>query len=132
MRAIALKLKTNTEDAYVQGFISRPLLHYRSVDPANRVAGGADRSYTFVDAVSCFGELLFDSDLTTSYARAGYTFVGAMEHYFVLLGEGHVVPPRPVPGSSHGRGSYAGHTRGGRKRFGDILETPSKKNSKNE
>ena len=132
IRAIALKLTTNTEDAYVQGFISRPLLHYRSQDPANRVAGGADRSYTFVDAVSRFGDLLFDSDLTASYARAGHTFAGAMEHYFVVLGEGHVVPPRPIPGSSRGRGRFSGRTRGGRKRFGDALETPSKKNNQNE
>ena len=124
MRAIALKLKTETEDAYVQGFVSRPLLHYRSVDAANKVAGGADRSYTFVDSVSRFGDLLMDEDLTNSYARAGHTFRGAMEHYFVVLGEGHVVPPRPVPGSS--RGGRRGQ--GGRKRIGDVLEhTPSKK-----
>ena len=127
MRAIALKLKTDTEDAYVQGFISRPLLHYRSVDPTNRIAGGADRSYTFVDAVSRFGDLLMDPDLTTSYARAGHTFAGAMEHYFIVLGEGHVVPARPVPGSFRGRGRNVGRVRGGRKRFGDALETPSKK-----
>ena len=127
MRAIALKLKTDTEDAYVQGFISRPLLHYRSVDPTNRIAGGADRSYTFVDAVSRFGDLLMDPNLTTSYARAGHTFAGAMEHYFIVLGEGHVVPARPVPGSFRGRGRNVGRVRGGRKRFGDALETPSKK-----
>ena len=129
MRAIALKLKTETEDAYVQGFISRPLLHYRSVDPSNRVAGGADRSYTFVDAINRFGDLLMDADLTSSYARAGHTFQGAMEHYFIVLSEGRAVPARPVPGSYRGRrGSSSGRSRGGRKRFGDALvPTPSKK-----
>ena len=129
MRAIALKLKTETEDAYVQGFISRPLLHYRSVDPSNRIAGGADRSYTFVDAISRFGDLLMDVDLTSSYARAGHTFHGAMEHYFIVLSEGRAVPARPAPGSHRGRrGSVGGRTRGGRKRFGDSLApTPSKK-----
>jgi hypothetical protein len=128
MRAIALKLTTDTEEAYVQGFISRPLLHYRSVDPTNKVAGGADRSYTFVDAVSRFGDLLLDSDLTASYARAGHTFAGAMEHYFVILSEGHAVPPRPAPGGYRGRGRpFAARGPRGRKRYGEFLETPSKK-----
>ena len=124
MRAIATKLATETEDAYVQGFVSRPLLHYRSVDSSHKVAGGADRSYTFVDAVARFGDLLMDVDLTNSYARAGHTFKGAMEHYFVVLGEGHVVPPRPTPGAS----GIGRRGRVNRKRIGDALEpTPSKK-----
>jgi len=138
MKAIAKKLTTKTEEAYVQGFISRPLLRYLSRNPAKSFAAGTGRSYTFVDSVSRFGDLVQAHDLVAAYKRAGGTFLGAMEQYFVLLAEPE---DRPVASGSNrsplgGRGGVRG-SRGlhrgsglgfrGRKRFGSPHETPSSK-----
>ena len=141
MKAIAKRLTTTTEEAYVQGFISRPLLRYLSRNPAESFAAGTGRSYTFVDSVSRFGDLVQAHDLTAAYRRAGGTFQGAMEQYFVLLSEPE---DRPVASGSNrsplggrggvrggrgGRGIHRGSARGfrSRKRFGSPQETPSSK-----
>ena len=71
-----------------------------------------------------FGEQIKKVDFSSVYKKIGNQFQNQLEQTFVVLGEGHVVPPRPVPGSS--RGGRRGQ--GGRKRIGDVLEhTPSKK-----
>jgi hypothetical protein len=85
MRAIAKKLATESESAYVQGFVSKPVLHYIVKENMASEASGTGRSYSFVDSVSRFGDLLMPVDLAPAYKRAGSTFNGAMEHYFVLL-----------------------------------------------
>ena len=134
MKAIAKKLTTKTENAYVQGFMSRPMLRYLSRDPAVSLCSGTGRNYSFVDSVSRFGDLVLVHDLTAAYKRAGSTFQGAMEQYFVVLAE---VGDMPVASGSNqspignrgGRGARAGF-RGarGRKRFGEASSgTPSKK-----
>ena len=134
MKAIAKKLTTKTENAYVQGFMSRPMLRYLSRDPAVSLCAGTGRNYSFVDSVSRFGDLVLIHDLTSAYKRAGSTFQGAMEQYFVVLAEVGDAPvasgSNQLPiGSRGGRGARFGF-RGarGRKRFGGSPSgTPFKK-----
>jgi len=151
MRAIAKKLTTDSESAYVQGFISKPLMHYVVKDSMPSFCSGTGRSYTFVDSVMRFGDLLLAADLIPAYRRAGATFQGSMEQYFVLLREDFVLPSvqganllplgsrsrigpslRGNVASRLGRGSYLAAVRrppiSGRKRLTDSsVETPSKK-----
>jgi hypothetical protein len=155
MRAIAKKLTTESESAYVQGFISKPVMHYVVKESMPSHCAGTGRSYTFVDSVTRFGELLLADDLVPAYKRAGSTFQGAMEQYFILLREDFVLPlltvtggANRVPVGSRGRGASSsrqhstarGSVRGthlarpgvssnsGRKRLTDTpSETPSKK-----
>lgn len=130
LKALAKKLTTETESAYVQGFISRPVLRYLSEDPTANLTAGTGRSYSFVDAVSRYGDLLQAQDLVSAYKRAGGTFRGAMEQYFVVLSEVEDTPvasgsnraPLGTPGRGGPRGRGARNlSRGfarGRKRPG--------------
>lgn len=146
MKALAKKLVTETETAYVHGFSSRPVLYYNAVPDAASHASGTGRSYSFVDSVIRFGDLVQDQDLVAAYKRAGNTFGGAMEQYFVLLREPSDVPvvseANRVPISSRGAsrgargtpfrgaGRWTRGTRGsrGQKRLGGTPpSTPSKK-----
>jgi hypothetical protein len=142
MKAISKKLSTDSESAYVHGFSSRPVLHYNAIPDSNSQASGTGRSYSFVDTVTRFGDLVQDLDLMTAYKRAGSTFRGSMEQYFVLLREADEVPSItgsnhvPVGARSRGRGArgtpFRGAWRGGRgqKRFGGSPPgTPHKKKS---
>lgn len=111
LKAIAKKLTTETKSAFVQSFISRPVMRYVSEDE-NLEVSGTGRSYSFVDAVLRFGDLVQDADLTSAYKRAGGTFRGAMEQYFILLREAEDVSvasevnttPLGVRGGRGGRG----------------------------
>jgi uncharacterized protein YqgV (UPF0045/DUF77 family) len=131
MKAIAKKLTTLTENAYVQGFISRPVLRYVSRDPAASLCAGTGRSYSFVDSVSRFGDLVHGYELSSAYKRAGTTFKGAMEQYFVVLREAEDVPV--ASGSNQFPVGVRGRVRGvqgfrGRKRIGESPPgTPSRK-----
>ena len=137
MKAIAKKLTTLTEEAYVQGFISRPLLRYLARDPSVNLCAGTGRSYTFVNAVSRYGDLVHSHELVSAYKRAGSTFQGAMEQYFVLLKEAEDIPVqsgsnRAPIGPHRGRGGpFRGLDVGrrGRKRLGGGTPpgTPFKK-----
>lgn len=100
LKALAKKLTTDTECAFVQGFISRPVLQYHIQDGASSSADGVGRGYYFVDAVAKFGTLLEDNDLSTAYLRAGTTFVGAMSQYFAVLSEQQRAPRAVRTGSN--------------------------------
>lgn len=129
MRAIAKKLTTPSETAYVQGFISKPALHYVVKEGMPSYCAGTGRSYNFVDSVTRFGDLLLPLDLAPAYKRAGDTFKGSMEHYFVILKEDDVVGANHFPlgrrGAHGSRGVVRGIARGrfaassGRKRRPD-------------
>jgi len=99
LRAIAKVLASDHMDAFVQGFSSRPLLHYNTKEHVNYRVDGANRSYTFVEAVSRFGHLVSPSDLLPAYRRARPAFNGCLEQYFVLLKENvandFFLPPGP-------------------------------------
>ncbi len=87
LKALVKKQSTPTETAYVQGFLSRPILQYRVKDGARSSAEGVGRSYTFVDAIAKFVSKFLSRDLTTAYLRAGDTFHGALSQYFVVLSD---------------------------------------------
>jgi hypothetical protein len=88
LRELSKKLSTSTEVAFVQGFVSRPVLQYRVKDGARSRADGVGRSYTFVDAMTRFGDRLAQKDLGSAYLKAGSTFDGALSQYFVVLADG--------------------------------------------
>ena len=140
MKAIAKKLTTTTENAFVQGFISRPVLRYLVREGAPSFCAGTGRSYSFVDCVTRYGDLVQAKDLTTAYKRAGATFRGAMEQYFVLLSEVEDVPlasgsnhsPIGARGGRGGRRPFQGYRAGhrgtrGRKRNGSPQQLSSSK-----
>jgi len=87
LRAISKALATEHTESYVQGFSSRPLLHYRTLEHVNYYVDGANRSYTFVEAVAKFGHLVQQFNLIQAYRRARPAFVGCLEQYFVILKE---------------------------------------------
>ena len=99
LKAFAKKLTSTTENAYVQGFISRPVLQYHVKEGCRSKAEGVGRSYNYVDAVSKFGSKLTQKDLISAYARAGNVFAGSMSQYFVLLSDAHL----SIAGSSANR-----------------------------
>jgi hypothetical protein len=131
LKALATKLTTDTEVAFVQGFISRPLLQYREQDGVRSLAEGVGRGYTFVDAIAKFGARLKDHDLTLAYVRAGNTFRGAMSQYFVVLRDELIsvtsppvrTGPNQLPLGPSGQRGYRGSRgfRGGRRGRGSRL-----------
>lgn len=80
-------LTTIDTESFVQGFSSRPLLHYYVREGSSARVEGANRTYTFVEAVSKFGTLIPSVGLLPAYKRARPTFNGCMEQYFVVLKE---------------------------------------------
>jgi len=85
MRAIAKLLTTENEEAYVQSFSSRPMLHYQAT--SRYAAPGTNRSYSFVEAVGRWGDQLSTVSLLPAYRRARPAFIGCLEQYFVVLKE---------------------------------------------
>ena len=108
MRSIAKKLTTTSETAYVQGFISKPVLHYVVKEGMPSHCSGTGRSYNFIDSVARFGDLLMPLDLAPAYKRAGDTFKGSMEHYFILLKEDDASNTSGANQFPLGRGSRGG------------------------
>ena len=105
LRAISKALTTDETEAFVQGFSSRPLLHYHTLEHCHRRIEGTGRSYTFVEAVSKFGDQATPYSLLPAYRRARPAFIGCMEQYFVVLKEGEP-PGLSGPLSSRGGGSF--------------------------
>ena len=121
LKLIAKRLTTPTEVGYVQGFSSRPTLHYRMKDvpyeegrapviPVN--TPGTGRSYNFVESVERWGQLLSAGSLESVRRKASMSFSGCLEQYFVVLrDQAHQDPGDSfisrLTGSS-GRGSYSG------------------------
>ena len=103
LRVLAKKLSTATELSFVQGFVPRPVLHYRSRPEASYTADGVGRSYTFVDAMGKFGSRLTAAELLPAYLRAGSTFNGSLSQYFVVLSES-CQPPFSRPSRRQPRG----------------------------
>jgi hypothetical protein len=88
------------------------------------------KSFTYIDAISRFGNLLSRGDLTTAYDRAGIAFKGQMSQNFVVLNDDEPPNPRsgPTPRSSgapSGSGSSrGGHGPGGRAQPGSTDHNP--------
>ena len=95
MKLIAKRLSSLTEYSYVQGFSSRPTLHYKMKEaeegaPTPVAALGTGRSYTFVESVERWGHLLKASALDAVRRKASTAFSGCLEQYFVVLSD---LPP---------------------------------------
>jgi hypothetical protein len=133
MKLIAKKLSTPTEVGYVQGFSSRPMLHYRvkesilepgapSAAPAP-AAAGTGRRYSFVESVERWGHLLSPFSVEPIRRKASQAFHGCLEQYFVVLADASPTTPDDgifsrLRAASSGRG-HRGHRgyrgqRGGR------------------
>jgi hypothetical protein len=85
MKAIARKLTTKQEQAYVSGFISRPMMHIKKLPfTAN---SRPLKSFTYIDAVTKFRHLVKYDDLTAAYSRVGNAFGGQLIQNFVVLND---------------------------------------------
>ena len=80
LKALALKLASPTQDAYVTPFTSRPMLHLKGKDGKS-----GSLNLTFVDAVARFGDGLTEDNLSEAYRRAGTAFKGQLAQHFVVL-----------------------------------------------
>ena len=80
LKAIAKKCESKTEQMFVRGFTSRPVLQIRQRDGSR-----PPLTLTFADAVGRFGAKLKDADLAGAYRRAGRAFSGELEQNFVVL-----------------------------------------------
>ncbi len=98
LKLIAKRLTTTSEVAYVQGFSSRPTLHYRmkevapiptaADEPTAVVATpGTGRSYTFTESVERWGHLLSTGCLEPVRRKAVQAYSGCLEQYFVVLSD---------------------------------------------
>ena len=96
LRALAKLMTTETEEAFVQSFSSRLMLHYQSREHVKRPLPGTNRSYSFVEAVGRWGDKLTTVALLPAYRRARPAFIGCLEQYFVVLRESE---PREDPSS---------------------------------
>jgi len=125
LRAISKVLTTENTDSFVQGFSSRPLLHYYRSEGSTISVEGVNRTYTFVEAVSKFGHLVPPSGLLNAYKRARPSFNGCLEQYFVILREEgppiasgfNAAPLGTRGGHSDWRGSVRSRFRGRGPRF---------------
>ena len=61
LKAIARKLTNDKELAYVSGFISRPMMHIKKA--GSNVPAKPLKSFTFIDSVSRFGNIVTPDDL---------------------------------------------------------------------
>jgi len=106
LKAIARKITNDKDVAYVSGFISRPMMHIKK---AGSVANLRPlKSFTYIDAVSRFHNILKKADLTTAYERAGIAFSGQLSQNFVVLNNEDQVqagPATSAPPRGGGRGA---------------------------
>jgi len=112
LKSLARKISDKKDLAYVSGFISRPMMHIKKVGAPANVR--PMKSFTYIDAISRFGNLLTPGDLDTAYGRAGVAFKGQLSQNFVVLSDADQPNPNPNPnqGSGLGSRSEAGPSRG--------------------
>jgi len=91
MKLIAKRLTTDSEVCYVQGFSSRPTLHYRMKDVGGASiqppANGTGRSYNFTESVERWGDLWTPYSLEPIRSKASQAFKDCLEQYFVVLSD---------------------------------------------
>ena len=124
LKLLSKRLSTPTEACYVQGFSSRPTLHYKmkEITPDSGAGPslqtptpGTGRSYTFVESVERWGHLLPSHSLANVCRKASQAFRGCLEQYFVLLSDSSPSGPEDSflsrltgQNPSYGRGSFRG------------------------
>ena len=102
MKAIAKRLESATESAYVPNFLARPIMHIKK-----KAATSATpvRSLTFVEAVCQYGGKLQMGDLDIAFDKAKGHFRGMMRQHFILFSDPEVTTSSRVPGT---KGATAG------------------------
>ena len=118
MKAIAKKIESHKESAYVPGFLPRPILQIKSKTGGPEGRGGKFiNSLTFAESIQQYGGLVDVNDLTPAYKKAGQNFRGTMRQHFAVLEENvqldrtrFNVPPPPIDP----RGSSSALTSSGR------------------
>ena len=107
LKVLARKITDSKDLAYVSGFISRPMMH---IKPAGAPTNTRPlKSFTYIDAISRFGNLLSAGDLTTAYDRAGVAFKGQLSQNFVVLNDDDT--PKPRFGQPRGGSQASGSSR---------------------
>jgi uncharacterized membrane protein YgcG len=107
MKAIAKKISTARDQAYVVGFIPRPVMHIKKQGDQ-----APYKTYSFVDAVKYHGGAVEQEDLGGAYARAGRAYDGQLQQNFILLrdsesgqAQNQFHAARQARGRGRGRGS---------------------------
>jgi len=87
MKAIARRIETNEESAYVPNFLSRPIMHIKKKPREGEAARPASfiKTLTFVEAVCLHGRALKKGDLDGAQDKAKGHFRGTMRQHFLLL-----------------------------------------------
>jgi hypothetical protein len=108
LKAIARRITNSNEVAYVSGFISRPMMHIKKA--GTTVNTRPLKSFTFIDAISRFHNLMAKGDLATAYERAGVAFSGQLGQNFVVLNDEDQpkTGPTRTGGTSGGRSGPPG------------------------
>lgn len=102
MKAIASKIETDTEVAYVPNFLPRPIMHIkRKLAGEQSGSRGHVKTLTFVDSVVEYGNVVSKKDLSRAYDSAKNNFGGMMSQHFLVLEEVETVR-EPQPGGSGG------------------------------
>jgi hypothetical protein len=115
MKAVSKKLTNSAELAYVTGFTSKPMLHIRKAGRPSAILKPM-RSYSYIDTVTRYGNMVGVEELETAYGRAGRSFNGQLQQNFIVLNEydqGTLQPAFRDPGmkgpsSSGGSGGSGG------------------------
>ena len=80
LKAMAKKFVSDTEEFYVVGYTSRPVLHVKTKNRNQK-----SMWLSFSDALVRYGSGLRENDLGEAYKKAGIAFKGQMEQNFVVL-----------------------------------------------
>jgi len=115
MKAIARKIESQTETAYVPTFLPRPVLQIKAKSTGAKGRGGKYlNSLTFAESIQQYGGLVDVNDLMPAYRKAGWNFKGQMRQHFAVLEENVTIDrsqfskpppgfkPGPVPSGSRG------------------------------
>jgi hypothetical protein len=127
LKSIARRITNDKDNAYVLGFISRPMMHVKKVGTPANVR--PLKSYTYIDSVSRYHGLLRKDDLTTAYERAGRAFHGALEHNFEVLND---EDQEQVVGQAAGTLTYKGGSGAGHRGKGKGFATGTNTTPKGE
>jgi len=121
MKAIARRIESNVQSAYVPNFLPRPILHIKAIDTRRHIS-----SLTFSDAVKEYGGLIKGSNLAPAYKRAGGNFRDQMRQHFVVLEDPEVKGSRfsvPPPKANFSEPPPEVNRVKGKKRGNDDLES---------
>ena len=112
LRAMARQFVNGDEIAYVNAYVSRPILTLKKKDSSLRPL-----VLTFADALARFGSRIKEENLQEAYRRAGSSFGAQLQQNFVVLKEKQTVEGRRGGGVNPGA---------------SLIRTPAKKRQSEE